>query len=45
MSGMGFWADASVRETVQKGTKGFVTKPFRVKELLRGGVRKVLDEV
>ncbi len=39
----GYSADASVKETIQMGAKGFVTKPFRVKELLRD-VRKVLDE-
>ena len=39
----GYSADASVKETVQMGAKGFVTKPFRVKDLLRD-VRKVLDE-
>ena len=39
----GFSADASVKETIQMGAKGFVNKPFRVKELLRD-VRKVLDE-
>jgi DNA-binding NtrC family response regulator len=39
----GYSADASVKETVQMGAKGFVSKPFRVKELLRE-VRKVLDQ-
>ena len=39
----GYSADASVKETIQMGAKGFVTKPFRVKELLRD-VRKVLDK-
>ena len=39
----GYSADASVRRAVQMGAKGFVTKPFRVKELLRN-VRRVLDE-
>ncbi|MGO9118407.1 MAG: PAS domain S-box protein [Desulfomonilaceae bacterium] len=39
----GFSADASIRETIQMGAKGFVNKPFRVKEFLRD-VRKVLDE-
>ena len=39
----GFSADASVKETIQMGAKGFVSKPFRVKELLRD-VRRVLDE-
>ena len=40
----GYSADASVKETIQMGAKGFVTKPFRVKELLRD-VRRVLDEL
>ena len=40
---IGFSADASVRETIQIGAKGFISKPFRVKEILRE-VRKVLDE-
>jgi len=39
----GYSADASVKEMIQMGAKGFVTKPFRVKERLRE-VRKVLDE-
>lgn len=39
----GYSADASVKETTQMGAKGFVAKPFRMKELLRD-VRKVLDE-
>ena len=39
----GYSADASVKETIQTGAKGFVAKPFRVKDLLRD-VRKVLDE-
>ena len=39
----GFSAETSIKETIQIGAKGFVTKPFRVKELLRH-VRKVLDE-
>ncbi|MGO9118404.1 MAG: PAS domain S-box protein [Desulfomonilaceae bacterium] len=39
----GFSADASVKETIQIGAKGFVNKPFRVKEILRD-VRRVLDE-
>ena len=39
----GFSADASVREMIQMGAKGFVTKPFRVKELLRD-LRNILDE-
>jgi DNA-binding NarL/FixJ family response regulator len=39
----GYSADKSVKETIRIGAKGFVSKPFRVKELLRD-VRKVLDE-
>ena len=39
----GYSADASVKETIQMGAKGFVTKPFRVNEILRD-VRRVLDE-
>ena len=39
----GFSGDASVKETIQMGAKSFVSKPFRVKELLQN-VRKVLDE-
>jgi two-component system, cell cycle sensor histidine kinase and response regulator CckA len=39
----GYSADTSVKESIQMGAKGFVTKPFRVKELLRD-VRRVLDE-
>jgi two-component system, cell cycle sensor histidine kinase and response regulator CckA len=39
----GYSADASVKEKIQLGAKGFVTKPFRVNELLRD-VRRVLDE-
>jgi DNA-binding NarL/FixJ family response regulator len=38
----GFSADESVRETLQLGAKGFVTKPFRVKDLLRD-VHRVLE--
>ncbi len=38
----GYSADASVKETIQMGAKGFVTKPFRMKDLLRD-VRKVLE--
>ncbi len=37
----GYSADASVKETIQMGAKGFVNKPFRVNELLRD-VRKRL---
>jgi len=39
----GFSADASVKESIEMSAKGFVSKPFRVRELLRD-VRKVLDE-
>jgi two-component system, cell cycle sensor histidine kinase and response regulator CckA len=39
----GYSADASVKETIQIGAKGFVSKPFRVKELLRN-VHRVLHE-
>ncbi len=39
----GFSADASTKESVGMGVRGFVSKPFRMKELLRQ-VRKVLDE-
>jgi two-component system, cell cycle sensor histidine kinase and response regulator CckA len=39
----GYSADTSVKETIQTGAKGFVSKPFRVKELLQG-VRNILDE-
>jgi two-component system, cell cycle sensor histidine kinase and response regulator CckA len=38
----GYSADTSVRESIDIGAKGFVNKPFRVKDLLRA-VRKVLD--
>ena len=38
----GYSADASVKETIRMGAKGFVMKPFRLK-LLRE-VRRVLDE-
>ena len=39
----GYSADTSMKETIQIGAKGFVGKPFPVRELLRD-VRKVLDE-
>ena len=39
----GYSADASVKETIQMGAKGFVSKPFRFKELLQQ-VRMALDE-
>ncbi len=38
----GYSADTSVQDTIQMGAKGFVAKPFRVKELLRH-VRNALD--
>jgi two-component system cell cycle sensor histidine kinase/response regulator CckA len=38
----GYSAEKSVRETIQMGAKGFVTKPFRERELLRD-VRDILD--
>jgi DNA-binding NarL/FixJ family response regulator len=39
----GYSADASTRECVELGAKGFVAKPFRFKELLKQ-VRNHLDE-
>ena len=39
----GLSADPSTKESVKMGARGFVSKPFRMKELLRQ-VRKVLDE-
>ena len=39
----GLSADPSTKESVEMGTRGFVSKPFRIKELLRQ-VRNVLDE-
>ncbi|HTY23903.1 MAG TPA: PAS domain S-box protein [Desulfomonilaceae bacterium] len=39
----GYSADASVKEMLHMGAKGFVNKPFRIKELLRD-VRRILDE-
>jgi DNA-binding NarL/FixJ family response regulator len=39
----GYSADASLRETIEAGARGFVKKPFRVNDLLRD-VRRVLDE-
>ena len=39
----GFSADASVKESIQRGAEGFVTKPFRIKELLLA-VKRILDE-
>ena len=38
----GLSADPSTKESVEMGTRGFVSKPFRVRELLRQ-VRKVMD--
>jgi two-component system, cell cycle sensor histidine kinase and response regulator CckA len=39
----GYSGDASIRECLEAGAKGFVGKPFRIKELLHE-VRSVLDE-
>ena len=39
----GYAADETTRECVRLGAKGFVAKPFRLKDLLRQ-VRKTLDE-
>ena len=39
----GLSADPSTKESVEMGARGFVSKPFRFKELLRQ-VRKALDE-
>ena len=39
----GYSADASVRDCLALGAKGFVSKPFRIKELLRL-VRSALDD-
>jgi len=39
----GFAIDGPTRETIEAGAKGFVGKPFNMKQLL-GTVRKVLDE-
>ncbi len=38
----GLSADPFTKESVEMGTRGFVSKPFRIKELLRQ-VRRVLD--
>ena len=39
----GLYADLSTKEPVDMGARGFVTKPFRMKDLLVQ-VREVLDE-
>jgi two-component system cell cycle sensor histidine kinase/response regulator CckA len=39
----GYSADGPTKETLQGGAKGFVSKPFDMRRLLRT-VRKVLDE-
>jgi two-component system, cell cycle sensor histidine kinase and response regulator CckA len=39
----GYIADASRNDYVELGAKGFVPKPFKIKELLKG-VREALDE-
>jgi two-component system, cell cycle sensor histidine kinase and response regulator CckA len=39
----GYSADASTKECIEMGAKGFVAKPYRFKELLQQ-VRKALDE-
>ena len=39
----GYAADTSVKETIQQGAKGFITKPFRIKVLLLE-VRRIIDE-
>jgi two-component system cell cycle sensor histidine kinase/response regulator CckA len=39
----GLYADSSTKESVEMGTRGFVSKPITFKELLRQ-VRKFLDE-
>ena len=39
----GYAAEVPVKECLETGAKGFVGKPFRMKELLRQ-VRKALDE-
>ncbi len=38
----GYAGDTSSRQTIEKGAKGFISKPFRVKNLL-SDVRKILD--
>jgi two-component system, cell cycle sensor histidine kinase and response regulator CckA len=40
----GLSADPSTKESVEMGTRGFVSKPFRFKGLLQQ-VRKALDEL
>ena len=39
----GYAADAAITDCLATGAKGFVSKPFKMKELLRQ-VRRVLDE-
>jgi CheY-like chemotaxis protein len=39
----GLSGNASTTDSIEMGAKGFVSKPFRIKELL-GQVRKILDE-
>ena len=39
----GYSTDASIKDSIDMGAKGFLTKPFGARELLRA-VRKVLDE-
>jgi PAS domain S-box-containing protein len=39
----GYAMDASIKECMVLGAKGFISKPFRIKEMLRQ-VRKTLDE-
>jgi CheY-like chemotaxis protein len=43
LAASGYSSDGSANETIRMGAKGFVSKPFRAKELLRD-VRRVLDE-
>jgi CheY-like chemotaxis protein len=40
----GYAADQSIKECIEMGAKGFVTKPFRFNDLLTQ-VRKALDEI
>ncbi len=39
----GYSGESSVKDTIQMGAKGFVSKPFGVQEFLRD-VRRVLDQ-